>query len=27
VPGFSAEMLPQTLRNQRFPDGNAWQGV
>ena len=27
VPGFSAEMLPQTLRNQRFPDGNAWRGM
>jgi L-fuconate dehydratase len=27
LPGFSAEMRPQTLRHQRFPDGNAWRGV
>jgi L-fuconate dehydratase len=27
VPGFSAEMLPQTLSAQRFPDGSAWQGM
>jgi L-fuconate dehydratase len=27
APGFSGEMLPETLRNYRFPDGAAWRGV
>jgi L-fuconate dehydratase len=27
LPGFSAEMRPETLRTHRFPDGAVWRGL
>ncbi len=27
VPGYSAEMWPQSLADYAFPDGKAWQGM